>query len=59
MGLAVHLMAEGAEGWMAASQPLYITGSVLLGLCAAGVVIYIAITRVLGVFSFSRLRAAA
>lgn len=59
MGLSVHLLAGFAQPWLTAAQPLYIKGSALLGLCGGGVLLYGAMTRALGVFRFSRLRAPA
>lgn len=59
MGLAVHLLADVAEPWLGAARPFYIKGAALLGLCGAGMMLYIAMTRAFGVFRFSRLRAAA
>ncbi len=57
MGLAVQLGAEKAEPWLRASQPLLVKGAALLALCGIGVAIYLGLTRALGVFRFSRLRA--
>lgn len=57
MGLAVHLASLQLEGLMTPALPIYLKGSVLLGLCGFGVIVYFVLARLLGAFRFSRLRA--
>lgn len=56
MGLAVHYLGMMAAPWLDPQKPFYIKGPVLLGLCGAGVMLYLALARLLGAFRFSGLR---
>jgi putative peptidoglycan lipid II flippase len=56
MGVAVHYLGIGLAESLSPQKPFYIKGPVLIGLCGAGVAIYLATARFLGAFRFSRLR---
>ena len=56
MGLAVHGLGVMFAEWLSPQKPFYLKGMTLIGICLAGVVLYLVLARLLGVFRFSRLR---
>ncbi|OYU47963.1 MAG: murein biosynthesis integral membrane protein MurJ [Rhizobiales bacterium PAR1] len=56
MGFCIGWLALEAKDWMAAERAFYEKGSVLALICLAGLAIYAAAARLLGAFTFRRLR---
>jgi putative peptidoglycan lipid II flippase len=56
MGLAVNGLALELKPYLRADQPFLIRGSVLVGTCLAGGLVYFVLGRLLGAFSLASLR---
>ncbi|HRE22128.1 MAG TPA: hypothetical protein PKW21_14030, partial [Rhabdaerophilum sp.] len=56
MGLLVGWLAVEMKGFMQVSRPFAIKGAALLAICLSGLLVYLLVARLLGVFTVAALR---
>lgn len=56
MGLAVGWLSKAMKPWLAPDLAFLVKGGALAGICLAGLVVFMAVSRILGAFRFAAIR---